>query len=157
MDVGGEWGMERQVAGSSRAVPPALPIHSIAIPGATEERQCLDLARGPLPGGELASRGDGRAAGCGTGVATVQTCPVRSRLLCRPQASFPAALVGGWVLSSEYREGPLQCLENSNYPPHTPPPQRRGCPITTLESELPWSLYQLGYRPFKEEEWLWPS
>lgn len=99
MNEEGECGMERQVAQSSSAVLPALSIHSMAILRATKERWCLGLAGGALPGGELASCGDGRAVGSGTGVAAVQTCPMRSRLLLllRPQASFPATPVGGWV------------------------------------------------------------
>lgn len=32
-----------------------FPFHSMAIPRATKERQCLALARGLLPGAELAS------------------------------------------------------------------------------------------------------
>lgn len=54
-DEEGERGVERQVAQSFRAVLPVLTIHSMAIPRATKERQCLALARGLLPGAELAS------------------------------------------------------------------------------------------------------
>lgn len=61
----------------------------------------------------------------------------RSRLQ-RPQASFPAAPVGGWVLSGEYGEGPHQCLETGDYLPS--PPNR----VEVLFPSPHWGLSSLG-------------